>query len=74
MDDARHDRALDLLVTDCATRLQVVLLTAQGVRSKWFLHQFPEIRARVASIYETTADEEAVETESEPSGSSSFSR
>jgi hypothetical protein len=52
-DDSRYDRALDFLVTDASSRLQMVLLTAHEVRSRWFLHQYPQHRSRIFSLVET---------------------
>ena len=49
-DDSRHDRALDFLVGDACERNQIVLMTAQEVRSRWFLHQFPRHQGRIAMI------------------------
>jgi hypothetical protein len=49
-DDARHDRALEFLVEDASARNQVLLLTAQEVRVKWFLHQYPDQRDRLCPI------------------------
>ena len=49
-DDIRHDRALDFLVTDACARTQIVLLTAQEVKSRWFLHQFPQHRERITPL------------------------
>ena len=49
-DDTRYDQALDFLATDASTRNQVVLLTAHEVRSRWFLHQFPQLRSRIVGL------------------------
>jgi hypothetical protein len=49
-DDARHDRALLFLVEDASVRSQVILMTAQEVRTKWFLHQHPDHRDRFRAI------------------------
>jgi len=49
-DDTRHDVAVEFLIEDAATRNQVVLLTSQGMRLRWFLHQVPHQREHVASI------------------------
>jgi hypothetical protein len=54
-DDARFEATLDFLVSDASTRNQVVFLTAQEVRLKWFLERFPQHRNRVASIRGTAA-------------------
>jgi hypothetical protein len=70
-DDTRYDRALDFLVSDAAARGQIVLLTAHEVRSRWFLHQFPQHRGRVASLPGQSAAAEAPESSSAVSSPSS---
>jgi hypothetical protein len=72
LDDARHDRALDFLVSDCGTRIQVVLLTAQAVRSRWCLHQYPNLRDRVASILEQETTQEDSTSSASPASSPLF--
>jgi hypothetical protein len=68
-DDARHDRALDFLVTDASERNQIVLLTAQEVKSRWFLHQFPKHRERVTPIHDASPDSSSVSSSSVRSAS-----
>jgi DNA repair exonuclease SbcCD ATPase subunit len=68
-DDARHDRALDFLVTDASERNQIVLLTAQEVKARWFLHQFPKHRERVTPIHDASSDSSSVSAASVRSAS-----
>jgi hypothetical protein len=49
-DDARHDLALDFLVDDASARGQVILLTAQDMRSRCFLHQYPHHLGRIVAL------------------------
>jgi hypothetical protein len=55
-DDARHARAMQLFVEDAAARGQIVLLTAHEVRTRWFLHQHPQLKSRVASLRDASPE------------------
>ncbi|MFN8176992.1 MAG: hypothetical protein U0167_03660 [bacterium] len=69
-DDDRHARGMELLVDSVAARGQVVLRTAHEVRVKWFLHQNPALRARVAVIGPPSSESAASESSGSLSASS----
>ncbi len=61
-DDARYDRALQLLVEDAGEKGQIVLFTCHEVRTNWFLEQHPGMRSRVTSL----GDASAISTQEAP--------
>lgn len=80
-DDARHDLAIRFLVEDASQRGQVVYLTSQEVRIRWFQHQNPQLAGRLAPMRSapeaarSASDESSAlpANESEASASSSSS-
>jgi hypothetical protein len=49
-DDARYDRALEFLARDFSPKGQLLLLTGQEMRIKWFLKQHRELRKQIETI------------------------
>lgn len=54
-DDARYDRALKFLAEDVAASCPVLFSTVHEVRTRWVLHNHPELAPKVALLGATTA-------------------